>query len=273
MWIILLIFSVAAANDGVSSAIEQAQAAAVKKNRLASSSALQGAMATPGLNKAGRSRLNEALAQLTTEFFTDKGQKEFESGRAQMFDNPDLALAHFNRALALEDHNVVVLTSMAKVQLLKQDCEAAAANLDKALKLNPLAIEPALLRLRVRVCRQRPEGLREAAKTLPVPLERWDDAFVQYLIAQEYVAEKQSRKAFELLNRLVDEQPSFPEGYLWLARAGHELGRDNESWLQKYMSLCKAITNKERRRFSLEPRLCVNMKDVENELATKSTDI
>lgn len=273
MWIFLSVWLTAHALDPVVTVIEHAQSLALKKNRKEACAVLQTALnSTPAPAKASRAKLNESLAQISKVFFTDKGQKAYESGQALMFENPDLAMTNFREALSLEDDNLAVLNSMAKVQLAKQDCDGARATLERARAMNPAAAEPAVLELRTLICQKSFDGLKEKAKQLP-SLDKWEDSYVQYLLAQDYLQEKTPKKAFDTLSKIVEEQPQFPESYLWLARAGNELNKDNEAWLHKYISLCKAVTPKERKRFSLEPRLCANMKEAEDELAKKSADI
>ena len=58
-----------------------------------------------------------------------------------MFENPDIALAQYKEALALEDNNLQLLDSIARVQLAKPDCAAAALTLQKARELYPFAGE------------------------------------------------------------------------------------------------------------------------------------
>ncbi|MBX3020516.1 MAG: hypothetical protein KF799_02465 [Bdellovibrionales bacterium] len=273
MWFLFSLILSAQALDPVATTIEQAQALALKKNRKEACAGLQEALkSTPAPAKTARAKLSEALAQISKVFFTDKGQKAFEAGQSQMFENPDLAMTQFREALALEDDNVVVLSNIAKVQLMKSDCDGARATLEKARMMNPSASEPAVLEMRALVCKQQVKGLREMAKQLP-SLDKWEEQYVQYLLAQTLLQEKSPKKAFDVLSRVVEEQPQFPESYLWLARVGGELSRENEAWLQKYISLCKAVTGKERKRFSLEPKLCAGLKEAEDELAKKSVDI
>lgn len=273
MWLLFSLIFSAQALDPVATAIEHAQALAVKKNRTEACAGLKETLsATPAPAKASRAKLAEALGQISKVFFTDKGQKAFEAGQSLMFENPDMALTQFRQALELEDNNIVILSAIAKVQLLKGDCDGARLTVDQARAINPVAGEPAVLELRTMTCKQHFIGLKEKVKQLPA-LDKWEDQYVQFLMAQDFMEEKAPKKALDALTKITEEQPQFPESYLWMARAGTELSRDNEAWLQKYISLCKAVTVKERRKFSLEPKLCANLKEAEDELAKKSADL
>ena len=259
--------------DPVTVAIDQAQGMALKRDRRAACDRLRTALNdTPLTAKASRARLLEALSQLDKVFFTDKGQKDYEAGQVLMFENPDLALSKFRAALTVEDGNLSVLVNMAKSQLVKQDCDGAASSISQARGLNPFAAEPALLELRVLVCQKRFADLHDKAKQVP-GLEKWEDQYLQYLLALNHLEQNNSRRAFEVLAKVTEEQPAFPEPYFYLARAGLSLNKDNQTWLRKYVTLCQKVPAKDRRRFSLEPRLCANLKEAEDELAKKATDL
>jgi len=265
MWPLLFLIQTAVALDPVQTAIEHAQGLALKKNRQEATASLREAIVQQPKAKA---KLIEALQQISKVFFTDKGQKAFEAGQSLMFDNPDMALQQLKEALAQEDGNLAVLATIAKVQLAKQDCGGAEATLEKARRMNPFASEPAVLEMRTLVCQKNFEALRERTRLLPT-LDKWEEQFVQYLNAQA----GPPRKAYDVLLRVTEERADFPEAYLQLARAEQALAREDEPALTKYISLCKAVTTKERRRFSLEPRLCQSLKEAEDELAKKSADL
>lgn len=267
---VLFTFALAALEPGTG-AIEQAQALAKKKNRTEACAVLQKSLAeTPPAGKS-RAKILEALNQISRLFFTDKGQKEFEAGQATMWDSPDMALNHLKSALAIEDENLLILDNIARIQLMKQDCEAAAATVDRAKKINVYASEPAILGLRARVCQKHFDGFKDVAKGIAAA-DKWEEAYIQYLLAREAVENQSWKKAFELLTKVSEEQPRFPEAYFWMAKAGDELEKDTEAQYQKYVSLCKALTTRDKRRFSLEPKLCANQKDAENELAQKANN-
>lgn len=268
--LILLFFSFSTwAADPASIALEQAQSLATKKNRAQACAVLRRAVE---LNVKSRVRLVEQVNLISKVFFTDKGQKAFEAGQASFFDNPDLALTQYRQSLELEDDNILVLTSMAKVHLAKQDCEAATSLLQRARELNPYLGEPALLELRSLICAKKLEPVREKMKSLP-SLDKWEENFVQYLSAQESLLQGQPKRALEVLSRVSEEFPQFPEAYYFMAKAGAELNKDVEVWQQKYVSLCKSVSVRERKKYALEPRLCFAMKEVEDDLSKSAAEI
>jgi tetratricopeptide (TPR) repeat protein len=268
--IIFVLFSqqVSALETG-RAAIEQAQALALKKNRREACTVLRKAAENAGKN---RGRILEQLNTLSKVFFTDKGQKAFEAGQGAMFENPDVALNHFRQSLELEDDNAVLLLNMARVSLMKQDCENAAGYVERARILNPYFGEAAVLEMSALNCLKKTEALREKAKSLP-SLTKWEEGFVQYLLAQDLLRQGQAKRASEIWQRFSEENPQFPEVYFYLARSGQELQKDIEHWQQRYVSLCKGVTFQERKKFSLEPRLCAAVKEVEDELAKSASEI
>ena len=249
-------------------AIEKARDLALKKNRVEAAATLRRALVESNTSAKARTKLTEALNQISNLFFTDKGQKVFESGQATMWDAPDLALARFRESLALEDQNLQVLNGVARVQILKQDCDGAIQTLQAARKLNPFYAESAVLEMRALVCKNNFEAFREKAKSAPV-MDKWQEQFVQYLHAIDSHQQKSYKKSSDTLSKLASEQPQFPEPHWVQAKISAELGKDNEDSLQKYISLCKAVTARERKRFALEPRMCTNLKEAEDELAKK----
>ena len=90
--------------------------------------------------------------------------------------------------------------------------------------MNPYASEAALLELRGLVCQKNFDEFHDKVKVLP-PLEKNQDSFVQYLTAQDLIQQKLWRKAVEVLIKVSEEDPQFPETYYFLTKAGEELGR------------------------------------------------
>ena len=257
------------AADPVAAAIELAQSAAIRKNRAEATGILNKAIAAAAPPLRGRARLIETQSAIAKVFFTDKGQRLYESGQSTMYDNPDSAMNQYKEALALEDNNILIIDNMARVQLAKQDCGGAVTTLQKARALYPFAPEPAILELRALICQKNFELFREKVKLLPT-LEKGQDLYVQFLTAQDFFQQKMWRRASDILQRLSEEDPKFPETYYFLTKAGLELNRDIEAWAAKYISLCKGVTFRERKHYSLEPQICLATKEIEIVLTKKT---
>lgn len=272
---ILLVLHVAAAGaatDSISTTIENAQSLALKKNRKEACALLNRAYQSTPSQIRGRGKILETLNHISKVFFTDKGQKLFEAGQVMLFENVDMALTQLREAQTLEDENILILSNIARAQIIKGECDGALLNLQMARSLNPFATEPAVLELKSLVCAKRFENFRDKAKSWSAG-DKWDQAFVQYLQAQEHLRLNASHKAYELLIKVTDDFPQFPEGFYHLAKAGKALDKDAMPWLQKYSSLCKGVTFRERKRFGYEPQLCARVKEVDDELAAIKREI
>ena len=130
--------------------------------------------------------------------------------------------------------------------------------------------ETALLELRAALCQKNVETFREKLKSLPA-LEKGQEIFVQYYSAQDFLQQKMWRRASEILQKVSEEDPKFPETYHYLAKAGEELGRDVEQWQTKYVALCKGVSLRDRKRYAMK-QLCAQAKEVESALS-KKTDL
>ena len=262
----------ATAIDPITIAIEQAHTFALKKNRKEACAVLNKAYTSTASQVRGRSKILETLQQVSHVFFTDKGQKLFESAQVFAFENPDMALTQLREAQTLEDDNTLVLLNLSKVQIAKQDCDSALGVLELARKMNPQAPAPAVMELRALLCANRHEAFKEKAKALASG-EKWDQSFSQYLQAQEQLRLNSAHKAFEMLSKVTEEFPQFPEAHYYLAKAAHLLEKDNSVPLQKYTQLCRSVTIRERKNFSYEPQLCTHMKEVDDELAATKPEV
>ncbi len=273
MWLLTLFIYVNSwAAEPPVSAIEQAQSLALKKNRQEAALLLVKAIESSSPFGKTRAKQIDALNGIAEVFFTDKGQKLYEAGQSTMFENPDVALTQYRAALEFEDGNILILENIARIQIGKADCDGALVTVKKARTLNPFLAEPAVLELRALICQKSFEAFREKLKLLPA-LVKNQESIVQYLIAQDFIQQKMWRKANDILTRVSEEQPRFPEAYYLLTKTATALDREADNSAQKYVSLCKGLTIRDRKQFSLEPRLCVNAKEVEDDLAKKTTDL
>lgn len=266
-----MVLGVSYGMDSVTNAIQQAQKMALKKNRREACALLNRTWKTTPSQNHSRQKIVDSLQRISQVFFTDKGQRLYEAGQVQVFDNPDMALNQLREAQSLEDENILVLSQMARAQIVKKDCDTALVTLEMARTLNPFANEPSLLELRALYCAKRFEIFRDKLKVMQSS-DKWDQAFGNYLSAQDSLRNKASHKAYEILMKVTEEFPAFPEAFYYLARASQELEKDAVPYMQKYSILCKGVTLREKKKFSYEPHLCEHMKEVDDELASVARD-
>jgi len=273
-WLAFLLFtSVAKAEESNSQLVTRAQGLVRKKQRVEACAILvKGIKELTPSAKTDRGRLIEELARVSQVFVTDKGQKHFEAAQAALYESPDVALSRLMSANEVEHDNALVWENVTRAKIVKQDCEGAREAIQHARVMNPFSSSAALLELNALACLNDWDSVREKMKTLP-SLSKSDEPFLHYLNAREALEQQQFKRAMDLLTRVTEELPAFPEAYIGLATAAKKLGKDGESWQTRYVSLCKVISNRERRRYGLEPRLCLRAKEVQDELANKTTDI
>ena len=251
--------------------LEMAQALILKKQRQPACAKLQEIISSlPPSAKPMRAKMVAALNQFSKMFFTDQGQKAFEAGQSLMFENPDLAMGQYRDVLGsgrksngTHEHG----QDLPYETGLRWRARGAGKGAPgKSFGRGTSAARDTRFN-----CQQHYEMIHDKVKALPA-MDKWEEQYLQFLLAQDYLQSKSVKKALEVLTHLAEDQPQFPETYFYLSRAGTELNRDTDAWLHKYVSLCKALSGKERRRFSLEPRLCMNLKEVEDDLVKKNTD-
>ncbi len=263
--------SAPAISPSISSTIEDAQKLTIQKKRREAAKLLNDSIEGGSFPLKSKSRFVETLRSITTTFFTDKGQRLFESGQSAMFENPDLALSRYREALAVEDENVLILNSIARLQLAREECGQALETISQAKTLSPYIYESALLELRALICQKNYEAFRLKLKNIP-SVEKSQEYFVTYLAAQDMLQQKMWKKGGDLLLKVSEEQPRFPESYYWLNRVNTELEQGDDTFAKKYLSLCKTVSIRDRKTFALEPRLCAGVKEVEDELQNKNID-
>jgi len=261
----------AGAGDPVTATIEQAQSYALKKNRDEAAALLRRAIDVTA-SRTARVRLRETLHQIARVFFTDQGQRAFETGQTILFENPDAALIRLREAAALENGNLSVRLALIKVYLLKQDCAAARSEVVSARALDPADGDGFALEARAFACDHQPL-LHHDVTAAPSSLTRWQEQFVAYVHARESLHQGSPARAAESLARVAAEFPRFPEARFYLARAEAAAGGGGEDALRKYVGLCKVITGRDRREYGLEPRVCSHQKEAEDELAKKPVDL
>lgn len=242
--------------------IQDAQKAAVAKNRKAATNKILNAVKSEHSAKT-KAKLLDSLKTLADVFFTDQGQRLFETAQSTAYENADTALARFNEALALEDSNVVVLLAMARVQLSKKDCAAADINLQTAAEINPYDKTLRFLRAKTLLCQHKPT---EALSLLK--MEPSDDPVSNVTLAAAMFGAGNSHEAASLLQKIAGKDSSYPEAHYWMWKISEDDGDVADEQGQKYIALCKNLNLRTRRKYINEPCLCGQTQEVEDALKT-----
>lgn len=261
MWIVVVsLFSAFVFAADSASIIQDAQKAAVAKNRKVATNKLLNAVKTEHSPKA-KAKLLETLGTLADIFFTDQGQRLFETAQSMAYENADTALARFNDALAVEDNNVVILLAMARVQLAKKDCGAADTTLQSAAAINPYDKTLRFLRAKTLLCQHHPQ---EALALLK--MEPSEDPVSLVTLAQALYANGNLHEASSLLQKAAGKDSSYPEVHYWLWKVSEDDSETADEQGQKYVALCKNLNLRTRRKYMNEPLLCGQTQEVDDAL-------
>jgi tetratricopeptide (TPR) repeat protein len=263
-WIILTLFVWAANESSPQGAITQIQNKILKKDRT-------------GAFKLARELRREFISQdknlaifdaeverAGTLFFTEKGQKDFETAESMYFSLNDNALTNYKSALEGEDGNLLVLSSLAKYYLAKAECSAANDILKLGVVNWPYWLEFKWLGQLVEVCNQ----LEPSSEVLEA-ISKKPDYFIyaQSILAAKLIESGRTKEALNKLAALEKKDSQYPETYFYLfkAQTKDQMGAIEDA--EKYINLCKTVGAKERRKYSLDPWLCKKVEAVQKEIA------
>lgn len=252
--------------------IEQAQEKALQKHRQEACVILNQAIEAAKSQPKQRTKLIEFLDSVSTQFFTDKAQRLYQSAQSVLFDTPDLAITRLKEALEGEDENVLVNLALARAYLFKGDYSSAEKVLSKAKELHPAHWDASVLQLTLLTAQKKFEVVRESLRVLSPPVDKSQEIYVKQIVAQDFMDQEMTAKAVETLTKATELDANYPEAYYFLTRAAQALGTPNEEWARKYVSLCKGLDAKVRRKYANEPALCSRLKEVEDELSKKPAD-
>jgi|GEM_PF-2581706 len=267
LWLAPCFYSLVVHAD-MTSVIQEAQKAAVAKNRKVATNKLLNAIKSEHTPK-NKAKLMETLKSLADVFFTDQGQRLFETAQSMAYESSDTALARFNEALAMEDSNVVILLAMARVQLSKKDCASAETTLQTAGEINPYDKTLRFLRAKSLLCQHKATDALALLKMDPV-----DEPVANVTMASALYETGNEHEAMGLLQKTASRDASYPESHYWLWKVAEDKTDAAEDQGQKYIALCKNLNLRTRRKYINEPCLCGQTQEVEDAIkaAQKNAD-
>jgi predicted Zn-dependent protease len=239
--------------------IQKAQALSLQQEREQVSQVLKRAIENEKGKKAEQELL-KTLSELTTLFYTEKGQSVFEYGRSLFRASPQEALQKFQEALKLEPNNVSILSEIAKIELYTGKCGEATTTVQKALSLNPYSSDLNLLLAQSLSCSQKND---EALLTLKKVNQ---SVFSFIAFAQIYFSKNEIKQAETHLNLAKIADAKFPEVYYWEMQIRKKSNLNITEQAQLYVKLCKNLQLKDLVKYHSEPRTCLEAKNVEAEL-------
>jgi len=248
--------------------ISKAQNLSLQKDRLQATKILtRAALKEKG---HGKKELIQALTELSEVFYTDKGQQTFELGRSLDEASPVTAIERYNEALGLEPNNTAILKALARSNIAASHCDRGLDSAVQGLSINPFDEELVLLRAQSTVCLNKidyPKLVQELAEVKQAELKLYSDL----LKGKVLLTEGKLPAAEVQIDKLVSMDSRFPESHYYLGLLKQKLGKNFFEHFQKYVSLCSELTPERRRKYWLEPRLCMDKLKAEAELEKAKT--
>lgn len=261
--IFFLIFVFTVANAAPAVVSEARDKLVREKNRQAATELLVRSIHSEK-GKPEQQELLKELDKLSTVFLSNEGQRLFELAESIRHAGQPGYTVKYEEALKLEDANWSVLLGHALGLLREQNCRAAEEVLNLARKIHPYKSETRLLLFRAQVCREEPlltiKIVSEASIDKGLILYKW------IVLAQKSYVDGRHEEALRYAREAIKTDEKFPTGYYWAWKA---LSNDTEAKsgldeAQRYLSLCKGLSPALRRKYNLEPLLCVDLDAVES---------
>ncbi len=249
--------------------LEEASKALISGDRVAAIQTLRTAL-TEETRAPAKKEIQTRIYRAHRAFMTDRAQRLYEVGQAIWFNRPDLAVEKWQQALGLEPDNLSVISRMVRHHLHGRQCETAQSVLDRQPR--PLDEDPEvyLLRKEILFCsRKYLEVIEVKVEHIPPELEL---AFL-YVEAKAHFELKNLERTQVIIQKIWEKDPKFPENLLLKARL--KKGESAESayeWELKYLSQCKELHDRDRRRYIFEPHICQQAKTVQESHALEQQE-
>ncbi|MCK6598948.1 MAG: hypothetical protein L6Q37_11335 [Bdellovibrionaceae bacterium] len=157
--------------DAYKEDIKQAEELLFAKKRIEAINLLIKSLARESQNKKANLEIKNHLKEINHFFLSEKSQQNYELAINLKKADPNQALAKLNEALFWEPENHKLLSEVAKIKILKRDCQSQVTPLEKAIEINPWDEILALTLAQVYFClgeQAKEEKLRERYKEFSV---------------------------------------------------------------------------------------------------------
>lgn len=241
--------------------MEKAFNLSLQRDRTQAVSILLGALKRE--SKKGRTpkELQAALAQVSHIFYSEKAQQMYELALSFQTSDPATALSKLQEAGRLEPENLSIELSIARLQILLNDCDAAAKTMSRNKDQASYLEEAQLVQAQAAVCL----GQFETYLSLK-PKDTKKSPFHIFWLSLD--AEYQFKsgafaKVKDLSQQMQTLEASFTESAYWDWKSARELKGKVDKSAQKYLSQCKSLSTRLQRQYQAEPNLCRRTAEVE----------
>lgn len=250
--------------------IERAQQLSLKQERKEAQQYLLSAIEKEKDIKT-KSVLVGTLKKLSEIFYTDKAQKIFEQGNAQVRQKPTEALRAFKQVLELEPNNTKVLVSMGRTYLLLGQCRDSFATSENLEGLDPYSQDNFLLKIQAQTCLKEFDDLEQNITARDVK----DPEIALHLdlaLAQMSYFKGQFSDAIKYVQKAIKLNEGFPENYYWENQILEKMSKPSLESAKKYVKLCKTMSKTDLSKFEREPRLCQEYKGIETKIEEQNSE-
>lgn len=246
--------------EGYRDIILKAQTLILQKERAQALNLLNLAIRKESKNPIAIKELTQTVEEVSHTFLSDKAQQVFELALSWRQSDPKTAIQKLAEASSLEPDQASIALEQMRMWMAVGDCAKAYESAKKTLEENPYLSSLSLVFAQATVCNGK---FNEYVNIKPNPVEKieqvsWGMVQIEYLFKSGKFAE-----ALSQLDSLEKLEPPFPETQYWKWKVSQELKMVSAIPAQKYLSNCKALSNRQIRNYSLDPYLCRRLTEVE----------
>lgn len=245
--------------------IEKSYNLSIQKNRTQAMNLLVSSIRREGKKSQAVKELMSALDEVSTAFYSEKAQQQYELALSVKATDPQLALNHLGEAAKMEPDNLTILLEQMKMQMGSGDCSAALNQAQKLREQNPYSDAIALALAQAAVCSGQLDTYVQTRNLSDTKksnyLSYWQSVEIEYLYKTAAFA-----KAKELAQQVLRSETKYPEPQYWIWKIEAEQKIKAEKSAQKYTLMCKVMTTREQRNFGQDPMLCRRVSEVESYL-------
>ena len=242
--------------------IEKAQQLMLQKDRQRASQLLVQAIQKENPKSNAGKQLISALNQFSIVFLTDKAQQLYELALTASSADRNLSLTRINEALRLESNHLLLLSLRLRMHISQVECFEAKSIAKNMQEINPYYLDMNLILAQIASCENKWDEyetfkVKADFKTNQMPLPWLSLELEKQFFLKDY------KKMTELVEQIVKVDKSYPEAHFWSWKKliTQQLTADLPA--RKYVNLCKNISEKKKRSYIFDPKLCSGIPEVE----------
>ncbi len=245
----------------------------LEKDRLGASQVLVQALAKFKTKDEQRMRLVSRLKNISTIFYTDNAQKVFEHGNSLYPEQLDEAAGKYNEALEMEPTNLAVVSALARAEIRGNKNAAAFKRIELGLVQNPFYESLIILKMKAL---DGLENFESSEATLHEHQGLLGKRNLQVMASQANwcLAKADLKCAEDFVRQMTEVDKNFPDAYYLRWKLDKQQQTVEPQNLisngQKYVSICKNLSQKVVTKYLESPNLCSRLKEVEDDVESET---